>query len=55
MRRKKSTKKNNILKTFENLNAIFTGIYFHHKEVLEETIFEISIADRIKLRTKNWM
>ena len=24
-----STKKNNILKIFENINAIFTGIYLH--------------------------
>ena len=35
-------------------NAIFTGIYFHHKEVPEETIFERSIADRIKSRKERF-
>ena len=45
-----SIKKNNILKIFENINAIYTGAYFHHEELFKETIFERSIADRVKSR-----
>ena len=45
-----STKKNNILKIFENINAIFTGTYLHYGELFKETKFERSIADRVKLR-----
>ena len=45
-----STKKNNILKLFENINAIFTGTYLHYGELFIETNFERSIADRVKLR-----
>ena len=45
-----STKKNNILKIFENKNAIFTGTYLHYGELFKETKFERSIADRVKLR-----
>ena len=45
-----STKKNNILKLFENTNAIFTGTYLHYGELFKETKFERSIADRAKLR-----
>ena len=36
------------------INAIFTCIYFHHKEVPEETIFERSIAERIKSRKERF-
>ena len=45
-----STKKNNILKVFENINVIFTGTYFHFGKLPKETEFERSIADRIKSR-----
>ena len=45
-----STKKNNILKILENINAIFTGTYLHYGELFKETKFERSIADRVKLR-----
>ena len=45
-----STKKNNILKIFENINAIFTGTYLHYGKLPKETKFERSIADRIKSR-----
>ena len=34
----------------ENVGAIFTGAYLHYKDVLKETIFKRSIAERIKLR-----
>ena len=47
-KRSKNTKKNNILEIFENINAIFTGNYLHYRELPKETIFERSIADRIK-------
>ena len=43
-----STKKNNIFKILENINAIFTGIYLHHRKFPKEAKFERSIADRIK-------
>ena len=45
-----SIKKKNILKILENIGTIFTDTYFHHKEVSKETIFERSIADRVKSR-----
>ena len=45
-----STKKNNILKILENINAIFTGTYLHYGKLPKETKFERSIADRIKSR-----
>ena len=45
-----STKKNNILKILENINAIFTGTYLHYGKLPIETKFEKSIADRIKPR-----
>ena len=45
-----STKKNKILKLFENINAIFTGTYLHYRELFKQTKFERSIADRVKLR-----
>ena len=45
-----STKKNNILEILKNINAIFTGNYFHYRELPKEAIFERSIVDRVKLR-----
>ena len=45
-----SAKKTNILKIVENINAIFTGNYFHYKELPKDTEFERSTADRVKLR-----
>ena len=47
-----SNKKNNTLKIFENINAIFTGSYFYHGKLPKETKFEINIAYRIKSRKK---
>ena len=41
-----SIKKNNILKTLENIGAIFTGPYLHRREVPKETRFERNIAER---------
>ena len=49
-KKSKSTKKDNILKLFEDINAIFTGTYLHYGELLKETKFERNIADRVKLR-----
>ena len=43
-------KKNNILKIFQNVSAIFTGTYLHYGKLPKETEFERSIADRVKLR-----
>ena len=37
---------------FKNVGSIFTGAYLHYKNVPKETIFERSIADRIKLRNE---
>ena len=45
-----SNKKYNILEILNNINAIFTGNYLYYKELPKETIFERSIADRIKSR-----
>ena len=50
-----STKKNNILKIPENINAIFTGTYLHYGKLPKEKKFERSIADRIKFRKKDWI
>ena len=47
---KSSTKKNNILKPLENINAIFTATYLHYGMLPKETKFERSFADRIKSR-----
>ena len=41
-----------ILNIFKNVGSIFTGAYLHYKNVPKETIFERSIADRIKLRNE---
>ena len=42
--------KYNILNVLNNLGSIFTGVYLHYKNVAKETMFERSIAERIKLR-----
>ena len=43
-------RKYNILNLLNNVGSIFTGTYLHYKDVPKETIFERSIAERIKLR-----
>ena len=43
-------RKYNILNLLNNVGSIFTGTYLHYKDVPKETIFEKSIAERIKLR-----
>ena len=47
-----SIKKHNIFKILENVGAIFTGVYFHYREVPKKTIIERSIAEGAKLRRK---
>ena len=42
--------KYNILNILENVGAIFTSVYFNYKDVPKETMFERSIAEKIKLR-----
>ena len=42
--------KYNILDILSNVDSIFTGAYLHYKDVPKETIFERSIAQRIKSR-----
>ena len=56
LKREKSNniKKNNILKILEKIGAIFTGNYLHYRELSKETIFERSIADRVKLRQQKY-
>ena len=56
LKREKSNniKKNNILKILVNIGAIFTGNYLHYRELSKETIFERSIADRVKLRQQKY-
>ena len=43
-------RKYNILDILINVSSIFTGLYFHYENVPEETMFERSIWERIKLR-----
>ena len=45
-----SIKKYNISKILGNVDAIFTGVYFHYKDVPKKTIVERSIAKKVKLR-----
>ena len=52
--RSNSNKKYNILEILKNINAIFTGNYLYYKELPKETIFERSIADRIKSRKERF-
>ena len=50
----KDTKKCNILDILKNVGSIFTGLYFHCKDVPQETMLERSIAERIKLRKERF-
>ena len=43
-------KKYNILDILNNVGSIFTGAYFHYKNVPKETTFARTIAERTKLR-----
>ena len=47
-REKSNSNKKYVLKILENINVILNCNYFHYKELPKETIFERSIADRIK-------
>ena len=42
--------KHNILNILQNVGAIFTAAYFNYRDVPKETMFEINIAERTKLR-----
>ena len=52
MEREKSNRfeKYSILNILNNVGSIFIGVYLHYKNVTKETMFERSIAERIKLR-----
>ena len=52
LKREKSNRseKYNILNILENVSSIFTGVYFHYKNVPKETMFERSFAETTKLR-----
>ena len=54
LKREKSNKfqKYNVLIILENVGSVFTGAYFHYKNVPKETMFERSIAERAKLRDR---
>ena len=43
-------RKHNVLDILNNVGSVFTGTYLHYKDVSKETIFERSIAERVKLR-----
>ena len=47
-------RKYNILDILNNLDSIFTSIYLHYEDVPKETMFERSIAERIKLRKERF-
>ena len=47
-------KKFNISNTLKNVGSIFTGLYFHYKDVPKETRFERNIAQKIKLRAESF-
>ena len=48
----KDVRKYIILDIFNNMDSIFTGTFFHHKDVPKETVFERGIGGRSKLRRK---
>ena len=48
-----NAKKYNILNILNNVGAIFTGTYLHYKDVPKETLYEKSIAERIKQKKKD--
>ena len=50
MKGKGKNKRHKILEVLENLKSVFTGVYLHYKDVPKETMFERSIAERIKSR-----
>ena len=50
MKGKGKNKRHKILEVLENLKSVFTGVYLHYKDVAKETMFERSIAERIKSR-----
>ena len=54
LKREKSNRfqKYNVLIILENVGSVFTGAYFHYKNVPKETMFERSIAERAKLRER---
>ena len=47
-----SIKKNNILKILENINATFSGTYFHYRKLPKKTTAERNIAENVELRKK---
>ena len=49
-----NTRKYNTLNILNNVVSIFTGTYLHYKYVPKETMFERSIAERIKLRKERF-
>ena len=42
-------RKYNVLNIPNNVGSIFTGTYLHYRDIPKETMFERSIAERIKL------
>ena len=48
MHQNNKPEKHNILNILENIGTIFTGVYLHYKDAPKETMFERSIAERIK-------
>ena len=54
-------RKYDILNILKNVGSIFTGLYFHYKDMPKETMFERSIEERkgfkkedlMKLKEKN--
>ena len=54
MKGKGKNKRHKILEVLENLKSVFTGVYLHYKDVPKETMFERSIAERIKSRKGKW-
>ena len=52
LKREKSNniRKYNILDILNIVGAIFTGTYLHYEDVLKETMFKRSVAERIKFR-----
>ena len=45
-----NVRKFNILSILDNVGSIFTGAYLHYKNLLKETMFARSIAEKTKLR-----
>ena len=52
--RSNDTRKYNILNILNNVGPIFTGLYFHYKDVPKEAMFERSITERIRLRKESF-